>query len=336
MSQMRKFIDFFNLHSKLIKAIMAFVIGVLFVGSMVLSVFIGGELKSLANTDEVIKGFIRITKGKYNSSYIIGDKFVFDKDQSEIMLVAKDPLIENIVKIDDLPGTEYGFSINDQDKIYDEASSITITKDVQSIAVVSKKYPSLKASIEISAISEPNEDMLVSEFLYEAEDANLYEDGVLLSYEDKTTLPDIEKPFLSSAGSVKDGELCSGGAALRNFQSRNMMLEFEFISLETTQINLIIMCCKRPTAQVFGNNYLFTVNGESVSQVDSQSIPAGSGYFEPYALEVVTINIVRGKNTIVFESGTKVGKTNPINLDAIKLIANNAILGGIDATQTSD
>ena len=60
------------------------------------------------------------------------------------MLLAKDPLIEHIVNIDDLPGSEYGFSINGEGKIFDEASSITITEDVHSIAVVSKNILALK------------------------------------------------------------------------------------------------------------------------------------------------------------------------------------------------
>ena len=333
MRQIKRIIYFLNSHSKLFKAILAFVIGISFVGSMVLAVFIGGELKSLAGTDDVVKGLLRIIEFKYETSYIVGDKFIFDKEKSKIMLLAKDPLIENIVNIDDLPGSEYGFSINGEGKIFDEASSITITEDVRSIAVVSKKYPSIKAIIEITVAKAPKQESLVTQLLCEAENAKLYQDNILLTNEDKATKPDTEKPFNSSKGLITDGELCSGGAVLRNFQSRNMKVEFEFISLETTQINLLIMCCKRPTSQVFGENYLVTVNGKTVPEIDSQVVPAGSGYFEQYSLEAVTINVVRGINRIVFESGAVVGKSNPVNLDAIKLIADNAILSGLDVVE---
>lgn len=298
-----------------LKVVLAVVVGLLFVGSILLAVFIGGEFAPEANAVST-KGLIRLTDACYDTSYIEGDKFVFDKESSSVMLVAKDmSLGENgqVVKVDDLPAQEYGFKVNgDGDIIYDPAQ-IIVTKDVHTIDIVSKQYPDVTLPLDITVYGGIDTSKLAQSVTLEAENADLYTSGgELLSQEDKKVLPDTNKPYLSNEGDTKDGLSCSGGACIRNF-SVGMKMDFIFASAVSGTYDLTIKCCSRPSATAFDSGVTMTVNGNK--QQTGVTVPAGDGYFTPYEF-TIQINVVRGLNTISFESIAA-----NCNLDALVITA---------------
>ena len=319
--------DFLVSHLTLVKTIAIALLALLFAGSVLIAVFAGGEF---ATKDEAtgIKGIMRLTEAKYSSSYFAGDRFSFDKENSEIMLMAKDPAIENVVRIDDLPAPEYGFRITGQEEIYTNASDIIMSENITSIDVGSVRYPTVFSSLNVSVIGAIDESMLVSETTLEAETANLYKDGELLTQEQKATLPDADKPYLSNVGSegIIKGQDCSGGACLRNFSS-GMKIEFEFISTESTEIELEILVCKRPKESAFDDGYVMKLNGNEFTT--GQTIPSGGSgnYFTPYTMPGISIQVQRGLNVLTFEYN----QTSPHNFDAIILHADGAILAGVGA-----
>lgn len=101
-----------------------------FIASILVSIFIGGELLEKPVVDNSTKGLIRLEEPNYQREYFVGDTFSFDKDENQVTLVARDPALENPVKIDDLPGPEYGFIVR---KVYDEENNLidatTLDKD---------------------------------------------------------------------------------------------------------------------------------------------------------------------------------------------------------------
>ena len=86
-------------------AIQASVIALLiggFTANVVWAVYSGGEFAEQEDDEYKITGLIKLSKEDYQTSYFDGDHFSFDKEKNVVSLVAKDPLIENLVKIDDL------------------------------------------------------------------------------------------------------------------------------------------------------------------------------------------------------------------------------------------
>lgn len=366
-----------------IKITSGVVIAGLFAGSMVYAVYCGGELTESSETETSIKGILSLNSANYATSYFEGDTFSFDKDENTVSLVAKDPLLENVVQINNLPGPEYGFIVTKtvdengnivtedtttteetttssstetssdvtsstssdtttssttetnytviESEIYTDASSIVMSKDMGEIQLVSIRYPSLRYSLTTEVYGSLDESKLGTTFTLEAEDADLYKDGTLLSDEQKETLPDTDKPFRSDKGTTIAGESCSGGACLRNFQSQNMMVDFQIVSSTAGEVSLDIMICLRKDSKTFGEYFVVEVNGNSYDSIDDQVIPQGSDYFTPYSLETVTVSLNRGLNHITFSSGSNAGTSNPVNLDAIKLTSTSSTLGLTDA-----
>lgn len=313
---------------KILKIVLPIVVATLFIGSVFLAIFVGGEFSQMAEP-ETVKGLMRMSESKYASKYFVGDSFSFDKESAVIQLVAKDPLIDNIVKIERLPASEFGFLVNGTGEYYSDPADIEMTLDVQSVSVVSRVYRNLGIEIPVKVVAPVSADKLSSELLFEAEDANIYQDGKLLTYEDLTTKPASDKPFFSNAGTApQDGSLLSGGVCLRNFQSLNMKVEFEIVCNEEAEVEFEILLCMRNKAVNFPDSYILTVNGEGIPAINAMSIPAdpAGGYFAPYTTQTVTIKLNRGFNTIVFESGSAAGTGSPCNLDAIHLKATSPIL----------
>ena len=110
MSLLNKIYNFFKTKSKVIKIVATCVLSVSFIISMVGAVLIGGEIfeKEELPTEEP-RGMISLTNASYRNSYINGDNFVFDKENSKVALYVKDPEVEDIIMVDDLPSNEYGF-----------------------------------------------------------------------------------------------------------------------------------------------------------------------------------------------------------------------------------
>lgn len=319
MEQLAKIRSFWENNRKLLQIVIAAVLAVCFIGSVLLAIFCGGEFASVAETSDV-KGLMRLNKSSYLSSYVAGDAFSFDKEESEILLVAKDPAIDQVVKISDLAADDYGFQVNGEGEIFDEASSITMTTDITSVSVVSKVYPNLKINLPVSVISFDGFEMK-SSLTLEAENAKFYLNNVLLTREEMSTQPNADKPFISSAGTTIAGGACSGGACLRNIATLSCRVEFEVACKETTDVQMNIMVCKRTTAATFGSWFTVTLDGTQVSAASSLSIPARvsgeDNYFTPYTTETITLTLYRGLNVIAFESTG----TTPGNLDAILLNA---------------
>lgn len=254
-----------------------------FVGSIIGAIFGGDEFTS-NNQQESVTGLLKINEASYNDSYITGDKFVFDKEKTSIRLIAKDPLIERLVNIKNLPASEYGFMVNGKGEYYQDASLITMTTDVKSISVVSRVYRELKCDLPVNVYGLIDESKLSSTILMEAENADLYDaSGKLLTQEDKETKPTAEKPYLSNKGSDIKGQDCSGGAALRNISS-GMKVEFNFVSSTTTTVDLNLMICQRTQASNFDDGYKMMINGNLV--LTEHVVPAGTGYFTPYTINL--------------------------------------------------
>ena len=325
MSQTENIKGFWERFRKPICAVIIAVVSLLFIGSLFLAVFIGGELTPESET-VATKGLLRIDEGEYSSSYIKGDKFNFNKDESKVLLVAKDTVLDKVVKIDDLPGQEYGFRVNGEGDIIYDPSQITIDENVKTVDVVSKQYPDVKTTLDINVYASLDESKLGNSITMEAELADLYTaGGELLTQEQKATLPDTNKPYISSEGATPDGLSCSGGACIRNFSS-GMKMEFTFASSVSGKYELTIKACKRPSDTEFDSGVNMLVNGAKVAT--GVTVPgAGSGYFSPYEF-TVEINVQRGLNTIVFES---IGAN--CNLDALVLTAAEGVnaFGSADA-----
>ena len=330
MKILNKIYDFAEKHIKPIRIISTCVLSIAFVGTVCLSVFSGGEFNQTEEVEEA-RGLISIVDADYRTSYISGDKFQFNKETAKVQLFAKDPLIEDVVLIDELPSSEYGFQVNGTGDIIDNPSDIVLTKEVTSIDVVSVVYTHIKTSIDVVVMNELDTTKLTNSILYEAENANIYKAGQLLTEEQLKTEPNTEKPYLSNEGSVVDGTSCSGGACLRNFQSTNMRVEFIIASSVETEATFTIGCCLRKEVATLGDWYKVTVNDETVADAESQSIPMGTGYFEPHTLNAIKIKLARGINYINFVSGSSAGTSSPGNLDFIKLEASENVLGTMDA-----
>ncbi len=265
------------------RALIGTVVALLFVGSVLLSVFAGGELSEAEAAGEV-KGFLRLSEAKYSSTYLVGDTFVFDKEESCVNLVVKDPAREEIVVVDDLDGVGYGFQVNGEGDIHLDASEIVMTADVEKISVVSRDYPTIKTDLPTTVISAEG-IALSDDLLLEAErDADIYREGKLLSYTDKTTLPNTSKPFISSAGSSPDGLDCSGGACLRNFQKENMRVVYRIVCTEETEVEFTVLICKKPKSKNMGEWFDITLNGVHIAETEAQSVPAAAAIRLPVAM----------------------------------------------------
>ena len=324
---------FWNENQKIIKIVTSIVLSVAFVGTLLLSVFIGGEFGKTEQKGEVV-GLMRFNQAFYDTNYFVGDTFSFDTEESHIFFAVKDPEKGDAVeKTEDLHPREYGFQINGEGEIYEKPADIVMNTEIHSVFIVSKKYPSLRIEIPVNVYGSIDQSLLVSDFLYEAEDADLYQDNVLLSAEEKATRPEADKPFLSSAG-TKDGEACSGGACLRNFQKRNMKVVFEFVCSEDITAELSVLVCMRTTEKTLGGYFDIALNGVALEELSDMVVPKGSGYFTPYAVPSVTVQLKRGLNTFTLESGATVGKNNPCNLDGIRLTAEKAALGDKSALKS--
>ncbi len=141
------------------------VLAVLFIGSILLAVFVGGEFKKEEVITYDVKGAISIVKpGVYETEYEVGDAFVFDKTKNKINLIYQytddadhsdeygqdeDGNENSYAVINDLDGGEYGFCVNGAGQVYDEADEIQIDGDVKYISVVWVRYPHIKVNIDI-------------------------------------------------------------------------------------------------------------------------------------------------------------------------------------------
>lgn len=298
-----------------------------FAGSVYYAVVSGGEIFTLDKQEEV-KGMMQLLEVNYSKTYFEGDTFSFDGKNSQIRMVVKDPAKEELIKIDNLPEDKYCFQVNGEGRIYSKSIFIEMEKGMTHVDVISVDYPNVRASLPVEVYDNIDESKLSSEMLLEAENAEVYKDDVLLTQEQLES-----NPYLSSHREPPEGADCSGGVCLYNFQTNNMKVVFTVVCTQETQATLDIMICQRKVAGAFDSFYLFTVNGETVDAVSSQNIPArptgASDYFNPYTMEQVTVTLHRGVNRLVFESGSKVGRSNPVNLDAIRLTTAQSVLGSV-------
>lgn len=313
----------------IIKIILSLVLIVCFAGSIVWAIFSGDEFKTVAEEQSAVKGLMRIESGSYSTNYLTGDKFSFDKEASKIFLVAKDPAEKELVKFDDLPASDFGFLVNGTGEIIDDPSLIVMNPSITSISIVSKKYPSLKVEIPVKVIDGLDPSKLVSTLVYEGEDAQIYENGVLLTKTDLETRPDPAKPYYATAGTPATGGPWSGGNVLRNFQTTNMEIKMEIVCTEACDVQLEVLICMRKESKTFGEYYSFTLNGEHVEALDSSVVPKdpANGYFSPYTIPAVTVHLERGINVLSFKSGSNVNIINPVNFDAVRIVAEEAVLG---------
>lgn len=312
--------EFITKNKKVITIAASVALAVLFVGSILLAIFVGGEFNS---TDEGVKvsGTIRFNTRAYSTAYLSGDKFAFDTQASSLNCMYIDPESNELVQEDEIAAEDYGFRVNGKGQIYDNPGDIIMNKDVEFISVVLKKYPSLRTDIPVKIYKSYSEEKLTAAFTYEAEDAEVYKNGVLLGEEAKMNF--------STVGDA-NGANCSGGACLRNFQSNDMKVEFKIVCSEAAYVDLTVIVCRRPDTKTLSQYYNFTINGKEFEPISGTRIPSGTGYFTPFEITEQVV-FQKGINVITFESGKSIEKVNPANLDAIKLLTDKPVLGGLDA-----
>ena len=311
-----------------IKVIISIVLLIFFIGSVTWAVFSGDEFKTIAKEDPT-KGLMKINIGLYSQTYLAGDTFMFDKEGSEISLVAKDPRDPDLVRVDDLPPYEYGFLINGEGAIIADPSSIEMTTDITHITVVSIDYPDLRVDIPVKVIDELDSSKLANTLLLEGESAKIYQNGVLLTQNDLETLPNPKKPYSGTAGSdPATGGPWSGGNILRSLDGNNMEIRMEILCEEECDVQLEVMVCMRRDSRTFGEYYAFTLNGKRVEALDNSIIPKdpANGYYSPYTIPAVTVHLERGINVLSFKCGEYVNIAGTINFDAVRIIADKAIL----------
>lgn len=314
--------DFYARHKRAITVTACVAVFVLFAASVILAIFIGGEFSS---TDDGVKvaGIMRFNTRAYSTAYFDGDKFSFNTAESSLYCIYQDPETKQVQTLDELAPADYGFRVNGKGKIYNDPGDIKMTKDVEFVSVVYKKYPSLHLDIPTHVYKGYDSAALVADFVMEAENADVYKSNVRLTDEAK-------RPF-TTFGDTK-ATLCSGGHALRNFQANDMRVEFIFACSEETDAELTVMVCKRPgDRKALEEYYDFTINGSDNGLISGTRIPAAkSGYFEPFEITEF-VHLQKGVNIITFSSGTSIGKTNPVNLDGIRVLADKPIICGVDA-----
>ena len=311
-----------------IKVIISIVLFICFVGSVAWAVFSGDEFKTIAKEDPT-KGLMKINIGLYSQTYLAGDTFMFDKEGSEISLIAKDPRDPDLVRIDDLPSYEYGFLINGEGAIIEDPSSIEMTTDITHITVVSIDYPDLQVDIPVKVIGELDSSKLANSLVLEAESAKIYQNGVLLTQNDLETLPNPKKPYSGTAGSDPAiGGPWSGDNILRSLDGNNMEIRMEILCEEECDVQLEVMVCMRRDSRTFGEYYAFTLNGKRVEALDNSIIPKdpANGYYSPYTIPAVTVHLERGINVLSFKCGEYVNIVGTINFDAVRITADKAVL----------
>ena len=323
-----KVAGFWSKNKKILTIVISALLAVCFIGSVLLAVFIGGEF-SPEDAGVKAKGMMQFIKTDYETVYVVGDKFDFKRENTQINLIAKAAGRDGIIEIENMQS--YGFKVNGEGDIIHDASSITMTENVTAISVVSKEFPTISVDIPVRVVSLDGIEFKDTLTL-EEQDAELYKDDTLLNwykdgpeYDATDVQPDDARRYLASNRSKgAEGQLCSGENCFFDFQTSKMEIKYEIFCFETTQVELQIMVCKRPTGGKFGGYYDFTINGEAVEEVADITVPAGpSGqYFEPYTLETVTITLRRGSNVFSFAN-----HANPVNFDAIKLTASSNVLG---------
>ena len=336
MSFFEKAKGFYESKKKPIIAIGSSVLAVLFVASVVIAVFCGGEFTKKDEKKKEVKGLLQIVNASYSVSYLDGDSFSFDKQTAEISLIARDPAFTETVKIPKLPATEYGFKVNGEGEFISEPNDVKMTKDVKTVRLVSKLYQNIGKDIEVTVTDKPDVGELTNKVLIEAETADLYTaDGKLLTDEEKRTLPSADKPYISSAGTTVAGSDCSGGAALRNFSS-GMKVQFKVYSDVNQEADFTILTCQRPKDTEFDTGYVITVNSTTIKTGATVPGLGKKEYFTPYTLPSVKITLGRGINIITFAYGTAF----PCNLDAVQIETAEsktlAVLGGAVTPENPD
>lgn len=227
------------------------------------------------------------------------------------------------------------------EEYHKDPSEITMDAFMNEIYVVSDMYQDLKSPLSIQVIDGIiEESKLTDNITFEAEQANIYKDGILLSEEELGSMPDTQKPFLSNKGESplepSVSEKLSGGACLRNFQSYNMKLDFTIVTSQACESLLTIQYCNRKESKKFGSYFKVLVNGDAYEEIDEQSTIKGTDFFTPRQLAPVKIQLNKGLNHISFESGTDVSRLNPVNLDAIFLKTEAKSIGTMDAVVLKD
>lgn len=136
------------------------VLAALFIGSILLAIFVGGEFKKEEVITYDVRGSINIVKpGVYKTDYELGDAFEFDKSKNTVTLIYQYNDEEDhsgeygegnkYASVDNLDGDDYGFLINGKGDLYNDADAIRITEDVKYISVAWVKYPHIKVDIAI-------------------------------------------------------------------------------------------------------------------------------------------------------------------------------------------
>lgn len=138
--------EFWTKNQKVLTIVLAAVLAVLFIGSILLAVFIGGEFTQEEEAPVTTKGKLSFVSADYKTVYEDGEEFDFGT--TEVQVIAKIPEETEIFR-DTLYADEYGFMVNGEGEVYLDASEIIMTKDVTTISVVWVEYPNIKSDISV-------------------------------------------------------------------------------------------------------------------------------------------------------------------------------------------
>lgn len=140
---------------KALKITIPCVLAVGFIGSILGVIFTSPELKDAEDdATNVTKGILRVNQAEYRTQYFAGEHFSFNKETALVTLVAKDPLIDGIVKVDSLPAPEYGFVVG---KTVDENGNLVSEKDMVVTQMMDQTPASQESSSEESSSSSSEE-----------------------------------------------------------------------------------------------------------------------------------------------------------------------------------
>ena len=173
--------------------------------------------------------------------------------------------------------------------------------------------------------------------MLEAESSKIYQNGVLLSKNDIETMPNPKQPYSGIAGSdpakdpVAEGSW-SGGNILRSLDGNDMEIRMEILCEKECDVQLEIVVCMGRGSKTFGEFFNFTINGERVKTLDNSVIPKdpANGYYATYTIPAVTVHLDKGINVLSFKCGDYVNIASTINLDAVRIIAEEAVLVGCE------
>lgn len=231
-----------------LKVVAAVLVVLLFLASIAYAILSGGELLEKPVVDNSTKGLIRLDNPNYQKTYFEGDAFSFDKDKNQVTLVAKDPALENIVKIDDLPGPEYGFVVR---QVFDAQGKLVDPESIEDNAVLKPKEEETEKKLARRVL------------LAETEETTSEEDETTEEGEGEEEIPVytyVDSDFYEEAKDIKIAkDMGTIYLTSKRYQDLRLPLETEMIEGRIDESTLVqSMLLEAEDADVYKDDVLLT------------------------------------------------------------------------------